>query len=158
MDWISPLWQDLRSVLKVTWPEVTEVFRTTQIERRNWVRLIERQKLVAPWVTVYFPLSRPSTEWGVSNVAYLPEVTVYYIDGNKSNNDMGAYLEGKLIKLQDALLGFGWQTSQATLLTDQFATDVSDDNAVNRSMLDGDMPYQSGALTFSVVVGFIPGT
>ena len=155
MDWISPLWKDLRVVIGAAWPEVTQVFRVTQIERRNWTRLIERAKLVPPWVTVYLPPTRPSTEWGVSNVAYQPLFTVYYVAASRASDDMGAYLESKLIALQDEILSYAWPNSKATILVDSFATDVSDENPINMVMLEGDMPYMSGGFTLSLVTGFV---
>jgi len=157
MNLLLPFRQKLNRLIKATWPEVQNpVFRLTQIQRINWVNDVKAGKLKPPYIVVDIPALAIETGWCQSAVNYKVSPTIYYIASIKEGGgDIGDYIEDRLQLLTDALLFPVSSTVFPFLALDVPATDTSASQAINDSMLNAEMAYLSGAITFSALLGYV---
>ena len=157
MNVLLPFHQKLNRLIKLAWPEVQNpVFRLTQIQRINWVNDVKAGKLKPPYIVVDIPALAIETAWSASAVNYKVSPTIYYIASIKEGGgDIGDYIEDRLQLLTDALLFPVSSSVFPFLALDVPATDTSASQAINDSMLNAEMAYLSGALTFSALLGYV---
>lgn len=145
------VWTDLRTAITTTWPEVGVIMRTNQAEKLNWANIIADGKLTPPYVGVHFPPAQESDAWGMANIFYETTVTFHYVATN-SGTDMGATLEERLKTMQD-YVKTSTSFTAIEVMGHGLVTDVTEANPVNQSMLEANMPYSAGSLTFDILFG-----
>ena len=157
MNLLLPFRQKLNRLIKATWPEVQNpVFRLTQIQRINWVNDVKAGKLKPPYIVVDIPALAIETAWSASAVNYKVSPTIYYIASIKEGGgDIGDYIEDRLHLLAETILFPATAYTFPFTILEAPATDTSASQAVNDSMLAAEMPYLSGALTFSALLGYV---
>ena len=121
-----------------------------------WVNDVKAGKLKPPYIVVDIPALAIETGWCQSAVNYKVFPTIYYIASIKEGGgDIGDYIEDRLQLLTDALLFPVSSTVFPFLALDVPATDTSASQAINDSMLNAEMAYLSGAITFSALLGYV---
>jgi hypothetical protein len=152
MNVIQPFRNSLNLLIKATWADVSApVFRMTQIQRRNWVNEIQNKKLTPPYCVVEIPPPYSEPGWSASAPTWKVSPVIYYIAAEKDGaGDIGALIEQRLSDLSDVLqFRFGFTVPDSPTI------DSSASEAVNDSMLQAEMPYLSGALSFGALIGFV---
>lgn len=144
-------WADIAAAIGAAWPDVTTIFRAPQVERVNWYSLIVSEELTPPYAVVSVRAEQDE-QWGLVNTVYRCMVAAYYVC-ETSGYDVAADIEAKMKALQDALQDPGSPWAGMIVLDTGFVTDVTEYNAITRSMLEADMPLSAGALTFHALVG-----
>lgn len=158
MNVILPFIDALAEVVKMVWPDLADpVFRMTQIERRNWLDDIENKTLHTPYCVIEIPEKTKSENGPVSGNCWDLTPTIYYIAAEKDGDgNIADLIESRLEALSDALI-YPFQAGVTFSYTvyDAPSWSTSGDEAVNRAMLEKQLPFLSGALTFTALVGFV---
>ena len=154
-NWHVTFWADLVGAISAAIPTLTSISRVTQVQRRNWSNDIDSGALTSPWclVQVGKEAQDESGEWGSTVRAYLVPVQIYIIRETSGTN-IAADLEADAAALQDTL---DLPSAYSFLVPLQgFEIDASEENPINISMLEADMPYQSVSFGFTAVAGYAP--
>jgi len=153
-----PFIDDLADLIKTVWPDLKDpVFRMTQLQRRNWLDDIGNGSLHAPYCAVEIPEKVRSENGPVSGLCWDVSPTVYYITDEKLGEGLVADLiESCLEALSDAILFPA--AAKVTFPYNVFTPpvwDTSASEAVNAAMLEKQLPFLSGALTFTATLGYV---
>lgn len=154
----EPFINDLADMIKAVWPDVKgPIFRMTQMERRNWLDDIENGSLTAPYCVIEVPEKSKSDRGAVSANTWEMSPTVYFITEEKSGGGLVADLiESHLEALSDALLyPIGPLPPFPYTIYDVPTWTTSSNQPVNAAMLDKQLPYLSGSLTFTALLGYV---
>ena len=153
MNVFQPFWAALNGAIQAAWPDVTRIERVVQADRINWNNAIDKKALVAPWAVTQLPAAGPSDDGPADGVNYELRPTVHYVAQMEgAGGDTAAFIEQKVSDLQDYLL----ENALPFTLYADMTVDVSEGNPINVVMLQADMPYLAGSLTFRCLTGFIP--
>ena len=158
MNPLLPFIDDLAEMIKAVWTDVANpVFRMTQIQRRNWLDDVEAGEITPPYVVVDIPPLVKSANGPASASVWDVSPTIYYITAEKSGaGNVSDLIESRLSSLSGAL------TFPAPPLP-PFAYTVYDvptwstaaTEPVNAAMLEKQLPYLSGSLTFTALIGYV---
>lgn len=152
--WLDDAWADVKGAAHTCWPEVNSIWRVTQIERIDWKDLIERGELTPPWCVIQLPTMRQVPGRGAGQVVFQANPAIYYIDKNHGA-DIGATIEAKLAAMLEYLVSHAFS---GTLVENSLAVEMSEESPVNRAMLEQQMPYSAGSVSFGMLCGFIANT
>jgi len=146
---------NLQTVILATWPEVdVKVFQDIQIERRDWVNMLDDDKLTVPWCVIEYA-EESTDEWG-AQPHLLMKPTIFYITSQTAAVDAGAtsmlrFIRGKIQSLRDAVLdpSAGLGTIDPALIT----VDTTANNPANASFLaNKNSTYQAGSIQIVCVM------
>lgn len=143
------VWEDLRLAITTQWPEVANNFRAIQMEKLNWVNLLEEGTLVVPYVVIHI-VARDSQEWGIQNQVWELDVTFYYI--NADNSGYAPSLEERCKTMQNYVLSEPSPFSSIQVIN-MLTVDATEANEVNVINLEQNMKYTAGAVGFTCIVG-----
>jgi hypothetical protein len=146
----TDVWNDLYNAVAVVWPEIGTSMRAIVSERINWVSVLEAGEISAPYVIIHLPPPLETVEYGMGNTVYECFPGFYYI----ANSAEADALEGKMKAMQDYVTGQNPRPFTALQFQPGgLATDVSETNEVNLSMLEAAMPFTAGSLRFRAICG-----
>lgn len=163
-DFITPALGALRLLIRSAWPEVAgkrhPIFRATQVSRRPWRTLMEKQaggegQLSSPWVVIAYTPPTRQAGYG-SLLAYASRITVFYVTeiGMAQGKDVAGWIEGKLGDLHTLVQGqMGWPGFQCMGAD---SIDVTDENPANAEFLRANLPMMAGAYGFDALMGYNP--
>jgi len=144
------VWTELQATVHTVWPEITLSFRSLQAERLNWANLVEFGAVSLPYAVLQTPAPVQDPEWGLQNIVYAMQVSLYYIAEN-AGTSVQATLEASLKAMQDAIIATVFTNFQ--LIDGDIKTDVTEYNPVNESNLQASTPFTAGSLTFTIIFG-----
>lgn len=125
------------------------IFRVTNAMRWNYVDLIQREELVAPWAIVQMPVPTPYSPIG-PNARYRCQPVLWYVFNTTGRTHVEQDMEAALYELDHALRSI----AVYTLLADP-VYDVAETNQLNASFLPQGSPYFAGCLRMDVAYGWI---
>jgi hypothetical protein len=148
---IDDFWDDLRSLITSACPEVTSIWRVTQVERVNWQQMVEAGTLIPPYAVVVLPILPQQPSRGAGNVVFVASPTIYYIAKN-AGPDIGMDIEARLVAMLMKLLGTAYRW---TIVENSFSFGVSEDNPANMVFIAQNQPFTSGTFSFQTMIGFV---
>ena len=158
MNVTEPFENDLAELVKLVWLDVEgPIFRMAQIQRRNWLDDVENGSLLVPYAVIEMPEKAKSDKGPVSGNVWEVSPTIRYVIDEKAGGGLVSDLiEARMEALSDALL---YQDAPlppfAYTIYDAPTWDTSASEPVNAAMLDKQLPYLCGALTFTALVGYV---
>jgi hypothetical protein len=159
-DFFDAWWSRLKADIVVVWPTTREIVLTTQAQRSNWGNLVKPQTpggASASFPLVLVELSQMAggggTGFGSSACVNLRQrVTVYYAFQPAGRNGAEELMR-LLSRFLRHLFGTG-QGGTCTVLEEDVAIDVSEENPLHRVLIELGIPLFAGSVSFNVILGF----
>jgi hypothetical protein len=142
-DW-DTLLTEVRAAIRAAWPEVTRILHVQQGQRRSYEGL-------SPPFAVYHLGAGQEAAWGIGNVVFQRELTVYYV--MRWEDAAIETLPNKLEALKSSLLATSYATSGATLIDDGLVIDDTPENPANGIVLNKNISLIGGLLRVSFIAG-----
>jgi hypothetical protein len=149
-------WTDVQNAIESTWPEVSVIFRSSQIARLNWSNVVEEFQrsgeagLPLPYCVVQIGAATYDPMWGgMSNTIQRVPVHIYYVC-NVESDDVSALLEERVYQIAKVLESNQFEGFQ---IVDGVTTDVSDSNPANSVFLQTNVPLMAAAISVNALVG-----
>lgn len=142
------VWAQVTTVINAQWSDINgQIYRATQINRRNWLELLEGGEITPPYC-VFDIRNRKLVDWGMQNKAFLYPAEIYYITDAVSTNIV-ADVTAKMVLIRDALYT---PSANVQMLEDPIIS-VDDTNPANLTFFDLQSGLFAGQLYAQLLVG-----
>lgn len=153
--WYKSLIDETCEAIAAAWPDVGQIVRPEQMNRRNFAQDLESQTLRAPFAIVRVGSIASAPDYGAAGVALKARITVWWVDywrgdGGDQTNDA----VGECADLLARLAGTG-QTNLDVITEAGVVIDGSaDGNEALKRLLSLSLPLTAASLSFDVITGF----
>jgi hypothetical protein len=146
------LWTDLKAAIVAAWPDVTVIFRGTQVRREDWKVRLASGKIVPPYAIVELGAVEQWEEGPMIATCYMAHPRISYVMAN-SGSDAMATCEAKCKALQDKLQAPTVPYTTMQVWSEGFVMDSGAENEVMQVFEEQQMPFTAASLGFQAMIG-----
>lgn len=143
---VNAMWALLRATINTVLPQVTAdgIYRARQVAKKGY------DTLKAPYVIVTIGEAAESDFAPVNAVAWMPKISIYYVQDDQEKTDNAALVENELNALGSYFRNTPLSYGQVITVS---KPDVEADNPINVTLLKGKIPRTGGSVDIDFLFG-----
>lgn len=148
--------EELKAIVEEAWPELTTIYLSTQLSKKNWLDLIRGavagSEAAPPWAIIAFGAAEHDSGPPITAEAYRLPCAIGYLCSQDDDtvDDMDAHLSAKVEALRDALRSADLEAFQ---YFEAPALDWAETDPTSAVLVESLASLSSAALTIVMNIG-----